>query len=142
MTEPAATVISHDYIVSMMVSWLSANGYQCGSKRLGTRYEIDIEATRPFGQGRLVVDCRGEDSSQSGQDTWSEITQAFFYLIQDTEESDGQTRFSMALPDTSEFRRRMAGMKEFCLRQGIDIFWIDANGRVRQWINDLPDDDG
>jgi len=45
------------------------------------------------------------------------ITQAFFYLIRDTEMPDDATRVSLALPDTTEFRRRMAGLKDFCLRR-------------------------
>lgn len=137
MTDSAAVIISQDDVVSAMVTWLSANGYQCGSKRLGTRYEIDLEATRPFGQERLLVDCRGETGSRTGQDAWVEITQAFFYLIRDSENTDDRTQVSMALPDTTEFRRRMAGMKEFCLRQGIRIFWVGANGYIRQWAEDI-----
>ncbi|OLO04382.1 MULTISPECIES: hypothetical protein [Salinicola] len=119
-----------------MSDWLRVNGYQCGSSRLGTRSQIDLEATPVFGQRRLIVDCRGEDSHREGHDPWMEITQAFFYLIQDTEIPDGSTRVSLALPDTTEFRRRMAGMKDFCLRQGITIFWVAKTGRVRQWAED------
>lgn len=128
--------ISHDHVVQAMSSWLNANGYQCVGNRLGTRSEIDLEANLVFGQRRLTVDCRGEAGDQTGPDPWAEITQAFFYLIQDSEMPDDATQVSMALPDTTEFRRRMAGMKSFCLRQGITVFWVAGTGQVRQWTDD------
>lgn len=130
--------ITHDHVVQAMSNWLSTNGYRCEGNRLGTRSEIDLEANLVFGQKRLIVDCRGEADDQTGHDPWAEITQAFFYLIQDSEMPDDSTQVSLALPDTTEFRRRMAGMKSFCLRQGITVFWVANTGQVRQWADDAP----
>ncbi|WP_157958262.1 hypothetical protein [Salinicola sp. CR57] len=130
--------ITHTHVVQAMSHWLASNGYRCGPSRLGTRPEIDLEATSVFGQRRLIVDCRGEFSLDVGQDSWMEITQAFFYLIQDSEMPDETAQVSLALPDTTDFRRRMAGMKEFCLRQGVMVFWVAENGQVRQWDANIP----
>jgi len=132
------TSITHAHVVQAMAGWLASNGYRCEANRLGTRSEIDLEATSVFGQKRLIVDCRGELSVEAGQDPWMEITQAFFYLIRDSEMPDDQTQVSLALPDTTDFRRRMAGMKDFCLRQGVTVFWVAETGQVRQWTEDAP----
>ncbi|KAA0015647.1 hypothetical protein F0A16_20215 [Salinicola corii] len=130
--------INHTHVVQAMSRWLASNGYRCGANRLGTRSEIDLEAIPVFGQKRLVVDCRGELSLEVGQDPWMEITQAFFYLIRDSEMPDDTTQVSLALPDTTDFRRRMAGMKDFCLRQGVIVFWVAETGQVRQWAESAP----
>ncbi|GHB27953.1 hypothetical protein [Salinicola rhizosphaerae] len=123
-----------------MSRWLTTNGYQCESKRLGTRSEIDLEAKHSFERRRLIIDCRGEFDRTASHDAWAELSQAFFYLIRDSEDPDDPTHVSMALPDTTDFRRRMAGMKAFCERQGITIFWINETGSIRQWqgISDEP----
>ena len=71
-----------------------------------------------------------------------EITQAFFYLIQDSEMPDETAQVSLALPDTSDFRRRMAGMKR--LRgTWLDPFRFGADRKLDRdllvWFVDLLD---
>jgi hypothetical protein len=126
--------IVEDDVKRAMDAWLKGNGYLSVQARLGTRQGYDVEGVHPSTNNRLVVECKGE--AQTGDQhsrSWGNVASALLTSLNEAEDPSNKHDVGIALPDTNEYRGRMAMLQKFCEKQSIAVFWVSENGTVLQW---------
>ena len=127
-------MITEDYVKETMAEWLKQQGYTDVKARMGTANGIDVEGVNPSSGTRLSIECKGESNAKNQWDNaWRNLSHAFFNLIKDSENPDNKDDIGLAVPDTEDYRRRMDGLKPFCKKQGITLYWVSASGEVDCW---------
>lgn len=127
-------MISEDYVKMTMADWLKRQGYIDVVSRMGRANGIDVEGKDPASGVRLAIECKGENNAKNQWDNaWRNLSHALFNLIKDTEDPDNHDDIALAIPDTNDYRKRMDGLRAFCERQGITVYWVSASGEVDSW---------
>ena len=127
-------MISEDRVKKAMAAWLESKDYECIKCRLATAKGIDVEGINPTSQKRIAIECKGESNAKNQWDNaWRNVAHALFNLIKDSEDQNNKDEVAMALPDTEDYRKRMEGLRAFCKRQGIAVFWVASNDTVSTW---------
>lgn len=127
-------MISEDYVKMTMADWLKSQGYTDVIPRMGRANGIDVEGKHPRSGIRIAIECKGESNAKNQWDNaWRNLSHALFNLIKDTERPDNNDDIALAIPDTTDYRRRMDGLYAFCQRQGITVYWVSSSGEVDCW---------
>ena len=127
-------MISEDFVKGSMADWLERQGYTHVQARLGTANGIDVEGRDVESGLRIAIECKGESKAKNQWDNaWRNLSHAFFNLIKDSEDPDNNDQIALAVPDTSDYRRRMNGLQSFCRKQGILVYWVSGSGEVDAW---------
>lgn len=101
---------------------------------MGRAKGIDVEGVDPSSGRRLAVECKGETYGANQWDTaWRNAAEGIIKVLRATERRRTSDDFALALPDTRNYQKRLDGLKEFCARQHITVFWVGRKGRVIEW---------
>ncbi|MEW6690202.1 MAG: hypothetical protein AB1452_14050 [Pseudomonadota bacterium] len=126
--------ISEDDVKKAMATWLKLRGFKNVKTRPGRTPGFDVEGVRSRSDKKLVVECKGETNAPNQWDrAWRNVSHGLFNAIKRTEDRANLYEVAVALPDTENYRRRMEGLKTFCGRQSIAIYWVAKDGSVRRW---------
>ena len=126
--------ILEDDIKRAMKCWLEQQGFTDVVIRLGTRQGYDIEARNLQNNRLLVIECKGEAKNGSQHKrSWDNVASALLTTLNEQEKLARKNDVGMAFPDTDEYRNRMVFLQDFCFREEISVFWVDAEGHVRKW---------
>lgn len=130
-------MLTENQVVDVTCAWLQNQGWEIESFRHGTSQGHDIFATKPVGQS-LAVECKGAKSPKSGkpfgsQYLWTCVSSAFFSTARNVARHSPGQLYAMALPSTVDYRERVDGLKAFCERNGVYVFWVEVHGVTEVW---------
>jgi hypothetical protein len=130
--------ISEDFVKTSVHAWLTAKGYTDVQKRLGTRRGDDVSGKSAAGR-KIWVECKGETAaSDQWRVSWGNLSDAFFKALDQTVKMENATveeaDIVIAVPDTENYRDRMAHLEKFCRRQNWNVLWVSDNGHVQPWF--------
>lgn len=127
-------MMTEDEVKRAIKRYLLGRGFANVRARFGTAKGIDVEGVDPSSGKRLAVECKGETNAVNQWDTaWRNAAQAMFYALRATERRANSDAIALAFPKTQDYRRRMKGLRKFCARQRITVFWVGKRGQVVPW---------
>jgi hypothetical protein len=127
--------ITEDFVKTSVYAWLIAKGYTDVQMHLGTRPGDDVRGKSPDSGKKLWVECKGATVAANQWDrAWRNLSDAFFKAIDKSEKTPTDDDIAIAIPDTKDYRDRMAHLEQLCRRQNWKILSVSEAGHVQPWF--------
>ena len=130
-------MLTEDQVVLATCEWLCVQGWKIESRRLGTSKRDDIVAGCSTGE-RLAIECKGATSPKtddifSGHYAWQATSGAIFNCLRAIENNRNYQMIAIAIPNTELYQNLLVGMRPFCIRNKLFVFWVESYGVSTVW---------
>jgi hypothetical protein len=134
-------MLHEDDIVEAVCGYLESRGFTIDGRCRSTERGDDIVASHRSGL-RLYIEAKGEGSARAGSPRHGRsfhsgqvvdvVAKAFYRAAAMLQQaSNGERRCAgLALPDTPEFRRRVAAIDQSLFRLAMPVFWVQSSRSV------------
>ncbi|MEQ9112479.1 MAG: hypothetical protein RIF37_13365 [Rhodospirillaceae bacterium] len=135
------TVLDENAIVTALAEWLRSEGFTVDQALTTKEKGVDIIASR--GEETWYIEAKGGTSTRKGSPRHGEefnpkqilnrVAQAFYTGAKMLNDHGGpKSRVFLAFPDSVGFRNTVKPIINALTALGIELLWVNGEGRVRE----------